>query len=523
MDDYLRLATYGTVTIMGAYVLRTLFSRSKLDSIPAIGPSGILSSYVGAYRYLLYGNDMIQEGYAKYRVFRVPLIHRWDVIISGRELVEQLRASKEEELSIQEAFNEILQTNMTMGPNILGNPYHISVTRVGMTKNLDARFDEVRDEIACTFQDHLSLEGNEWKAIPAQATVMQVICRTGNRLFVGLPLCRNSDYLNLNFEFTISVVMAAQMINILPGFLRPIVGPWISPLNKYLRRADQHLGVLVTERLQMEEELGNNYPGRPNDLISWLLDVAEGEERTVPALVQRILVINFGAVHTSANVGRSWYHRCQGKLTFCQTFTHALFNLAAFPSSVEEMREEADRIVEEEGWSKVSVAKMHKIDSFLRESQRYSGNSITSMGRKVVKTGGFTFSDGTTVPEGCFVNVATGPTHSNPDVYSNPDEFDAFRFYRLRTEDEEDSLRHQFSATNLDYLAWGHGRHACPGRFFASTALKTMLAHILVNYDVKLEDESAGRPPNQWFAAICIPNGAAKIMFRKRQPVGAQS
>jgi hypothetical protein len=97
---------------------------------------------------------------------------------------------------------------MTMGPNILGNPYHISVTRVGMTKNLDARFDEVRDEIACTFQDHLSLEGNgerlavelwctflllstEWKAIPAQATVMQVICRTGNRLFVGLPLCQS--------------------------------------------------------------------------------------------------------------------------------------------------------------------------------------------------------------------------------------------------------------------------------------------------------------------------------------------
>jgi hypothetical protein len=124
MDDYLRLATYGTATVMGAYVLRTIFSTSKvrniglllslflnvpqqLDSIPAIGPSGIISSYVGAYRYLLHGNDMIQEGYAKYRVFRVPLIHRWDVIISGRELVEQLRASKEEELSIQEAFNEV--------------------------------------------------------------------------------------------------------------------------------------------------------------------------------------------------------------------------------------------------------------------------------------------------------------------------------------------------------------------------------------------------------------------------------
>jgi hypothetical protein len=50
---------------------------------------------------------MIEEGHSKYRVFRVPLIHRWDVIISGRELVEELRASKEEELSIREAFNEV--------------------------------------------------------------------------------------------------------------------------------------------------------------------------------------------------------------------------------------------------------------------------------------------------------------------------------------------------------------------------------------------------------------------------------
>lgn len=49
---------------------------------------------------------------------------------------------------------------MTMGPNILGNPYHISVTRVGMTKNLELCFHEVKDEIEHTFADHLDLEGN---------------------------------------------------------------------------------------------------------------------------------------------------------------------------------------------------------------------------------------------------------------------------------------------------------------------------------------------------------------------------
>ncbi|KAJ7067797.1 cytochrome P450 [Mycena amicta] len=499
--DYLRLASYGSATLVAGYVLAKMFYAPNLDSIPAIGPSGTFSSYIGAYRYLVNAKSMIEEGCSKYRVFRVPLMHRWDVIICGSDLVEELRASKEEELSIREAFNEILQTNMTMGPNILANPYHISVTRVGMTKNLDARFDEVRDEIRATFEDHLKLEGDEWKTVPVQTTIQQVICRTSNRLFVGLPLCRNPDYLNINFEFTISVVMAAHMINIMPGFLRPILGPRISPLKRYLRRAEQHLTKLVTGRVEMELEYGNDYPGRPNDLISWLLDVAEGEERTIPFLVQRILVINFGAIHTSAN-----------------TFSHALLDLAAFPESVEELREEAEKIVAQEGWSKESVGKMHKIDSFLRESQRYNGNSITSMGRKVVKPGGFTFSDGTNVPAGCYVNVATGPTHHNPDVYPNPESFDPLRFYRWRLQDDEGSLKHQYSATNLDYLSWGHGRHACPGRFFASTELKAMLAHVVVHYDVKLEHEDAGRPPHTWFASICIPSGSANVMFRKRQP-----
>ena len=37
------------------------------------------------------------------------------------------------------------------------------------------------------------------------------------------------------------------------------------------------------------------------------------------------------------------------------------------------LREEAERVIAEEGWSKASLSKMHKIDSFIRESQRMSG------------------------------------------------------------------------------------------------------------------------------------------------------
>lgn len=34
------------------------------------------------------------------------------------------------------------------------------------------------------------------------------------------------------------------------------------------------------------------------------------------------------------------------------------------------MREEAERVIAAEGWTKAALGKMHKIDSFLRESMR---------------------------------------------------------------------------------------------------------------------------------------------------------
>ena len=54
-----------------------------------------------------------------------------------------------------------------------------------------------------------------------------------------------------------------------------------------------------------------------------------------------------------------------------------------------------------------------------------------------------------------------------------------------------------------------------PGRYFAVVELKAMLAHILITYDIKMENEGV-RPPDTWLASICMPNRAAKVLFRKR-------
>ena len=46
--------------------------------------------------------------------------------------------------------------------------------------------------------------------------------------------------------------------------------------------------------------------------------------------------------------------------------------------------------------------------------------------------------------------------------------------------------------------------------------MKTMLAHIVVHYDVKMEKDG-GVPPSVTFGLITIPDTKARVMFRKRQ------
>lgn len=89
--------------------------------------------------------------------------------------------------------------------------------------------------------------------------------------------------------------------------------------------------------------------------------------------------------------------------------------------------------------------------------------SSVNMDRKVVKPGGFTFSDGTTLPVGTYLTVASRSIHLDEGCYENPEVFDGFRFSRMR-EADGDGVKFQMVNTSPVFLPFGHGRHACPGR-----------------------------------------------------------
>ena len=56
-----------------------------------------------------------------------------------------------------------------------------------------------------------------------------------------------------------------------------------------------------------------------------------------------------------------------------------LYRLLAHPEHIEPLRQEIEAVVAEEGWTKAGMDKMHKIDSFVRETQRLGGLGMSSL------------------------------------------------------------------------------------------------------------------------------------------------
>ncbi|GJJ15189.1 hypothetical protein Clacol_009465 [Clathrus columnatus] len=473
------------------------FKRDPYAHIPAVGGSGMISSYFTAKKSYNQFHELLSIGYAKYknRIYRVPDKDRWNIIVSRPDQIEELRKAPDDVLSFNVFINEKLFVKDLMGPTLVENEYHIGIIRGQLTKNLSHLFDDLREEVELAMDDNIPLT-EYWTSLHAYSTMVQIIARASNRIFVGLPLCRNTEYLQVNIDYTANINKSRDILIRMPAFLRPLAVKLLTTVPKSIALAGKHLGPIIKERQAKIDEYGPDYPDKPIDFLSWAMDEATGEERGIPELTNRVLLVNFAAIHTSS-----------------MSFTHALYHLAAEPHYLQPMRDEIEAVIAKEGWTKVAMTKMHKLDSFFRESQRYNGISFVSLTRLALKD--FTFSDGTFIPKGSLLSAATYSIHRDEEKYPDGDKFDGFRFAKIRA-GEGLNTTHQFVNTSPDYVPFGHGKHACPGRFFAANELKAMMAYLVLNYDVKMENEGV-RPPNVAAALSCIPDVTAHVMFRRRR------
>jgi hypothetical protein len=184
--------TYGVAGFFAAIIVVAKLSRGpNLNAIPAVGSSNWLGAWWAGFKFLTNAQHIIQQGYEQYKSapFKVAELTRWTVILSNRGHLEELAKASDDEFSFLEAVNDQVQVEYTLGRNVYQNHYHAAVVRLHLTRHIEVLYPEIRDEIVTSFAEVLDLTGNEWKSVPALDGILQVICRTTNRVFVGLPLC----------------------------------------------------------------------------------------------------------------------------------------------------------------------------------------------------------------------------------------------------------------------------------------------------------------------------------------------
>ncbi|SJL13071.1 uncharacterized protein ARMOST_16508 [Armillaria ostoyae] len=488
VDKTLVLRSFGlaTVFLLALQVRKALVSRQKLKSIPTVGSSGIIGSWIDAFKFIFHAKEIVEEGHRVYgSIFKVPLLDRWTVVISGAERINDIRKSSLEELCPTAMSEDV---DYTFGRYNRVDPYHVDVVPGALTRNIASCFADVQDEIKAAYRDNIPMT-EDWVEIPAYDTIVQIVCRASNRMFVGLPLCRNPEYMKLNINYAIEIFTFASIMNLLPTVLKVQVIP------VQYSKEERFLGETVRERMHQQDVYGKDWPGKPNDLVSWLLDIdyGDGKRRSVKDHCSRVLLLNTAAIHTTS-----------------MTFATALYALASHPEYAETLRDEVESIINEEGCTKAAMGKMNQLDSFVKEAQRLYG-SIAVLGMQRTTRKDFVFSDGTVVPAGVKIVMASLSMHTDKENYEDPLEFKPWRFSE-KSKQEGEGIRHHMATLSGDFVLFGLGRPACPGRFFAVNELKALMSHVLLNYDVKIDKF----PTPVWIAENPLPNQSSKVLFRKR-------
>ncbi|KAF2452475.1 cytochrome P450 [Lineolata rhizophorae] len=202
------------------------------------------------------------------------------------------------------------------------------------------------------------------------------------------------------------------------------------------------------------------------------------------ALCSRLLALNFVGIHTSAVTIQNFWLDVLGRPGKEELLTA--------------LRKEAEEVQAKCGgaWNKANVARLALLDSTLRESLRVSAFKGRGVERQVVAEKGTTLPDGTVLPKGTRLGVATTEVHADCELHGN--DANVFRPDRFVGKGGTGGV----IVTGESFLAFGLGRHACPGRFLAAHELKLLIAYMLLNYDIA---PLRCRPENSSFSDFSAP------------------
>ncbi|PLB40143.1 cytochrome P450 [Aspergillus candidus] len=449
-------------------------------------------------RFITGARPIIIDGYNKFKrsMFKLRRMDS-DVLIISNKYVDELRQLPESIISPIHAHIKNVMGKYTTADLMLEGNLHTRVLQAKLTPNLVQYMDIVQQEMDFAFDVEMP-QSDDWTEVQIGDIMLRIIARISARTFVGLPLCRNEEWLHTSIHYTENLFMTAFALRMMPTFLHPFL-VWFLPswyrVHNDLKTAKKLIVPLVKEHAV---NIAASNPEGDDTVLKWMMGMAQDANEANPnKLAHRQLLLSLASIHTT------------GMAT-----THTLYDLAANPEYIAEMREEVENVlIEDGGMAKQTLSKFRKLESLMKESQRLNPPSYLAFNRTAMKP--ITLSDGVQIHKGTHFAVASGPILLDAENNPEPDKFDPLRFYRKRQNPGE-ANKHLLPMTDKNHLHFGHGKYACPGRFFAVLEMKMILARILLDYEFKYP-EGQGRPKNLTMDENVLPDPAARLLVRKRQ------
>ncbi|EAA63242.1 hypothetical protein AN3274.2 [Aspergillus nidulans FGSC A4] len=481
-----------------AWLLLAWASRRRRNRlIPGVYVAGLKSGKVPlsqARQAFIHGcADLMLEGYQKTQggLFYVPSPAGERLMIPTKYL-DELKNAANEEVDFTASFSEMFEGRYTT----IGQKWHLhpDVVKKSLNANLELIMPDVYDEIVHAYRSLLT-PSHDWQPVRMSEIFTQIISRASNRMLGGKALSRNRDWTDTSINFTTDTWLASQQLKRYPAWLRPVIQhllPEMGRVRRHFTVARQVICPIVQKRSESD-----NDTKKPLDLLQMLWEGAEPVDQTPEFMAYTALAISFAAIRTSSSVP-----------------THLLYDLCARPEYIAPLREEIESVLREEGsiFTKAALNKLLKLDSFMKESQRFNPLSLLTFGR-VIQSDRI-LHDGLVIPKGTIIGVPAHAISQDGDFYPSPSTFSPFRFVPSAPGEKTAG----FVTTNASSsLSWGYGKHACSGRFFAANEIKLIMAYFLLNYDFQFAGGRTERPANYTFELQNMPDETVEVLVRRRK------
>ncbi|KAL1632954.1 hypothetical protein SLS56_003240 [Neofusicoccum ribis] len=213
---------------------------------------------------------------------------------------------------------------------------------------LDDEMDKVTEEMFPA--------SKEWSELRFSPLSLQVVARLTARVFLGEPLCRNKEWIDLSIRYTIDAYLAAKTLRSWPPYLRPFVYrflPELRVVRDQFQKARQIIEPEIAARRHARHQALLEGKPRPksNDALSWFDDCAGDRPYDV---TQGQMLLTIVSIHTTSS-----------------TLLALMYDIVGHSEYIDMLREEITQVLKEEkGLTKTSLHRMKLLDSCMKESQR---------------------------------------------------------------------------------------------------------------------------------------------------------